>query len=128
MKVFKKLGYLLFLILVLFFIEFLSVSYSQNEITASQALNYIGQRKTVCGIVASVKYSRYSRGQPTFINIDKPYPNQIFTLVIWGSDRIKFSNIESVFVQGRRVCATGLIKSYHGKPEMVLREPSQISY
>ncbi|MEM3265842.1 MAG: DNA-binding protein [Thermoplasmata archaeon] len=127
MKSFNKFGYLLFSVLVLFFIGLLNISYSQDQITASQAIQYIGQRKTVCGVIASVKYLRYSRGQPTFVNIDKPYPNQIFTLIVWGSDRMKFSNIDSIFTQGKKICATGLIKSYHGKPEMIIREPYQIN-
>ena len=45
------------------------------------------KRLTVCGIVASAHYAASSKGQPTFVNLDKPYPNQIFTVLIWGSDR-----------------------------------------
>ena len=40
--------------------------------------------------VASAHYAERSKGQPTFINLDKPYPNAPFTVLIWGSDRGKF--------------------------------------
>jgi len=39
-------------------------------------------KTTVCGEVASTHYAVRSRGNPTFINLDKAYPNQIFC----GSD------------------------------------------
>ena len=43
---------------------------------------------------------------PTFLNFDKRYPDQIFTLVIWGGDRSKFGDPETVY-RGKRVCVTG---------------------
>jgi hypothetical protein len=45
---------------------------------------FIGRQKTVCGAVASAHFATRSKGQPTFVNLDKPYPNQIFTVLIWG--------------------------------------------
>jgi hypothetical protein len=33
-----------------------------------------------------------SRGKPTFIDLDKPYPSQDFTIVIWDDDRAKFGD------------------------------------
>jgi hypothetical protein len=40
--------------------------------------------------VASAKYAENSRGQPTFLNLDLPYPDHIFTAVIWSEDRAAF--------------------------------------
>ena len=70
----------------LFFVAVLvgSVSifaYSQDTITPEDAAKFIGQHKTVCGKVASAHFAAKSKGQPTFINLDKPYPNQVFTWV-----------------------------------------------
>ena len=50
----------------------------------------LGQKATVCGIVASATFLSRSKGQPTFLNLDQPYPRQIFTAVIWGKDREYF--------------------------------------
>jgi len=53
----------------------------------------------------------HSKGQPTFLNLDKAYPNQTFTAVIWGSDRSKFGTLESALL-GKQVCATGVIQLF----------------
>jgi DNA/RNA endonuclease YhcR with UshA esterase domain len=122
----KKVTYTMLLVLIELIFVFTSKSFAQEQINASQAVNFIGQTKTVCGVIASTKYASYSKGQPTFINLDKPYPNQVFTILIWGRDRAKFYNADRIFSVGKRICATGLISSYRGKPEMTIREPSQI--
>ena len=122
----KKVTYTMLLVLIELIFIFTSKVFAQEQINASQAVNFIGQTKTVCGVIASTKYASYSRGQPTFINLDKPYPNQVFTILIWGRDSAKFYNADRIFSVGKRICATGLISSYRGKPEMTVRGPSQI--
>jgi hypothetical protein len=78
MKRFKLL-----LIMALLF-GLLSTAIAQETITSQDAVKFICQQKTVCGTVASAHFAARSKGQPTFINLDKPYPNQIFTVLIWG--------------------------------------------
>jgi hypothetical protein len=96
-----------------------------DNVTAAEAKSHIGERATVCGRVASTRYAASSRGQPTFINLDKPYPNQIFTVLIWGSDRPKFGRPEASY-RDKSVCVTGTIKEYRGVPEIVAYGPEQI--
>lgn len=55
---------------------------SERTIPASQAAQHVGESATVCGYVASTRYLSTSRSKPTFLNLDKPYPNQDFTVVI----------------------------------------------
>jgi hypothetical protein len=81
----------------------------------------------VCGMVASSKFASQSKKQPTFINLDKAYPNQIFTIVIWGSDRGKFPEPPEDYYQGKKICVKGMIKAYRGKPEIIVNDPSQIT-
>jgi hypothetical protein len=101
-------------------------SYSPTDkITASEAKNHIGKTATVCGVVASAHYAVSSPGQPTFLNLDKPYPNPIFTAMIWGDDRPKFGTPETE-LKGKRICVTGKIEEYRGTPEIVLRDRSQL--
>ncbi len=90
------------------------------------AHKYIGMEKTVCGTVASATYALQTKGRPTFLNLDQPYPRQIFTVVIWGSDRNKFKDPPEAFFKGKRICVTGIIKDYRGKPEIIVRSPDQI--
>src|SRR5579862_7834703 len=60
------------------------------NISAVDAIHFVGQVATVCGLVASAKYASETKGQPTFLNLDKPYPNHVFTAVIWGKNRGAF--------------------------------------
>ena len=99
---------------------------AQDYVSPADAGKYIGQTKTVCGKVASTTYAVRTKGHPTFINLDRPYPNQIFTVVIWGSDRNKFKNPPEIFFKEKRVCVTGKIDTYRGKPEIIVRDPSQV--
>jgi len=45
--------------------------------------------------------------------------------VIWGDDRSKFDEPETK-LKGKRVCATGRIQDYKGKPQIVLRDAAQL--
>ena len=94
--------------------------------TPEQAKAHLCELATVCGTVASAKYASSSRGQPTFLNLDRPYPQQIFTIVIWGTDRPQFGTPETEYL-GKRLCVTGQIESYRGTLEIVVKEKSQLT-
>lgn len=96
-----------------------------KHLTAEEAKNHIGENATVCGKVVSTHFADRSRGQPTFLNLDEPYPKAIFTIVIWGSDRPKFGDPEAKY-KDKNVCVTGKITSYRGEPEIAAYSPSQI--
>ena len=124
-KSIKSLAY--FILFIFAFLVCASDSIAQQEyVNPIDAHKYTGMEKTVCGTVASATYAVRSRGRPTFLNLDQPYPKQIFTVLIWGSDRNKFKNPPETFFKGKRICATGIIESYRGKPEIVVRGPDQI--
>jgi hypothetical protein len=112
------------LISVVLFLSALQL-FAQSTYTAEQAKSHIGERATVCGLVASAHYAASSKGQPTFLNLDKPYPNQIFTVLIWGSDRPQFGTPERDYVR-KKVCATGMIEQFRGTAEIIARSPSEI--
>ena len=96
-----------------------------TTITPAAAINYVGQTVTVCGVVASANYAQQVKRQPTFLNLDKPYPNQIFTALIWGSNRAAFSYAPESLM-GRKICVTGQVELYKGKPEIIVSGPEQI--
>ena len=96
-----------------------------NKITAAEAKDHVGEVRTVCGKVASTHFAAKSKGQPTFLNLDEPYPEEVFTILIWGSDRAKFGAPETKY-KDARVCVTGKITSHREKPEIIATEPKQI--
>ena len=96
-------------------------------ISATEAASHVGSRQPVCGDVKSPKYEQSSRGRPTFLNLDRPYPNQVFTVVIWGEHRGNFPQRPEAMYDGKSICATGLIGSFQGVPQIEISAPSQIS-
>jgi len=112
-------------VLILGVLATLNYAASQTTISAREATQHIGEYAKVCGQVASTHFAYRSRGAPTFVNIDEPYPNQIFTAVIWVEDRAKFGSPETHY-NNQYICVRGSIESYRGKPEIVLRDPSQV--
>ena len=102
------------LVLVLSFS--LAPAFAQS-ITATEAASHIDQHATVCGRIAGEHTAYRSNGRPTFIDIDQPYPNQIFTVLIWSEDRANVGDLP----RSGRFCATGTIKEYRGRPEMIIR-------
>ena len=102
-----------------------TLAIAQKKLTSSEAREHFGETATVCGEVVSARYADSTKGQPTFLNLDKPYPNQVFTVVVWGNNRSKFGAPENEY-KGKRICVTGKITAYAGLPEMVADEPKQI--
>lgn len=96
-----------------------------EKIDAEAAINHVGEQAIVCGTVASAKYAINSRGQPTFLDFDRRYPDQPFLALIWGEARAKFGEPENVYM-GHKICVTGTIVTYKGTPEIVLADPSQL--
>jgi len=97
-----------------------------QTLTAEQARDHVGETANVCGRVASVHYADKIRGRPTFLNLGRPYPHEIFTAVIWGTDRAKFGEPEKLY-HHRRICVKGFISVYRSQPDMTVRTPSQIT-
>jgi len=103
----------------------ISASIAQAQtLTPAQAKAHLGENATVCGIVASEHTAASSRGKPTFINLDSAYPDQVFTILVWGDDRKAVGELPRL---NSRVCAIGLIKDYRGVPEIVVRSSEQLT-
>jgi hypothetical protein len=101
-------------------------SSSAAPLNPEDAAGHVGETATVCSLVASGKFAANSRSQPTFLDLGKPYPNADFTAVIFGDDRPKFGTPETS-LRGKRICVTGQIRDYRGKPEIILNDPSQLT-
>jgi hypothetical protein len=100
-------------------------AWAQVRITPEAALTHVGESATVCGMVASARYAAKSKGSPTFLNLGKPYPQHVFTAIIWGRRRSHFS-YKPEELQGRSVCITGTVTVHKGIAEMEVSSPAQI--
>ena len=55
------------------------------KLSPEDAVKHVGETAIVCGVVASTKFDAHLRSRPTFLDFGKPYPNQVFTAVIFGA-------------------------------------------
>ena len=95
------------------------------SLSAADAVRHMGEHAEVCGLVASAKFASSSRGQPTFLNLDRAYPDHVFTALIWGSERGAF-RYPPESLQGERICVSGTISEYRGRAQIVVSRPEQI--
>lgn len=91
-----------------------------------QAKTFKGKEITVCGTVVSTKYHEKSGG--TFINLDKKFPNQVFSVTIWKNNRVNFSYLPEDELMGKRICIKGEVGEYKGTPTMTISNEKQISF
>jgi micrococcal nuclease len=92
-------------------------------IGACQAENYYGKEVIVEGKVADTYRSKKNN---VFLNFGKPYPNQCFSVVIFSSDLYKFGDNPEKYYNQKIVRIRGKIQEYQGKPEIILKDLSQI--
>ena len=114
-----------YVLICLSFISFISTATHAAVLNPTEAEKHIGESVTICGTVASAHYAAHSKGAPTFLNLGHAYPSEDFTAVIWGENRSKFGTPENL--TGQRICVTGPITLYRGKPEMILQDTSQMT-
>lgn len=97
-----------------------------QEIPITEAMHHVGETVTVCGRVASAAYLASVTGRPTFLNMGKAYPDQLFTVVIWGQSRVRFDKPPEQLYDGMSICVTGKVETYKGRPQIEVKNPDQI--
>jgi DNA/RNA endonuclease YhcR with UshA esterase domain len=91
-----------------------------QKIGAIDTTNFYGKEMIVTGSVAQVSI----RSSIVFLNLDHPYPDSPFTLVIHSSATNQFGNLKAL--KGMSIEARGKITNYHDRPEMVLQKANQL--
>jgi hypothetical protein len=105
----------------------IAAALAQDDIVrAHEALDHAGDYAMVCGVIADARHARDSRGDPTYLNFDKPYPEQDFTAIVWGRDRKRFAPAPETHV-GAKACVYGKVERYKGKAQMAISRPEQLS-
>lgn len=96
------------------------------RIDAEEATNYIGTVAEVCGEVATARYIPQIGGEPTFLNLGSPDPDQFFTAVIWGKSRNKWKTPPEQMYSNKKLCISGMIEDHEGTPQIIVEYPQQI--
>jgi endonuclease G len=99
----------------------------KNHFNTVQAKLYSGknERVTVCGTVVSTKLS--SKGN-VFLNLDKGFPNQIFTVTIFKDQMVNFSYAPHEFLDRKTICVSGKISDFNGTPSMQIENEEAIRF
>jgi len=100
---------------------------AEQRLAAAEAAQHVNEQAKVCGFVAGGHHSSRTRGEPTFLDFEKAHPGEVFKVVIWGTDRDKFKPPPESTYDHKHVCVTGRIQLYKGAPEIVVRDPAQLS-
>ncbi len=87
--------------------------------------NYVkdDKNRTVCGTIISTK--RTNKGH-VFLDMDKKFPHQVFSISIFESSIKNFSYAPEVYLLNQQVCVTGRIGEYNNVPNMVLENEKQV--
>jgi endonuclease G len=98
----------------------------RNTFNTQQASLYAGKRDeiTVCGKVVSSKLS--SKGN-VFLNLDKMFPNHIFTVTIFNQNVPNFSYEPHEALKDKTICVTGYVtKDSNGVSGIIIENESAI--
>lgn len=98
----------------------------KNHFNTVQAAIYKDKNEviTVCGTVVSTKLS--SKGN-VFLNLDKSFPNQIFTVTIFKDRMVNFSYQPQEYLKGKTICIRGKVSNFNGTPSMVVENEKAIT-
>ncbi|MEY4927854.1 MAG: hypothetical protein RI894_2290 [Bacteroidota bacterium] len=100
-------------------------------IAPKQAKDYMGKKVAVEGLIVNTFYADFADGQPTFLNLDQPFPKNPMSIVIFETD-VKKMSFNSLAYQNKRVVITGIVESYTDeykitRPQIKITDISQIA-
>jgi len=98
----------------------------RNHFNTIQARRYMDQSTdiNVCGKVVG---ARTSRAGNVLLNLDKKYPNQIFTVFVRKENLINFPYDPEEAFQGKTICARGRVVNLSGMPAMFIEDANDLT-
>jgi DNA/RNA endonuclease YhcR with UshA esterase domain len=110
------------------FISFLFISLAvfSQTIAVEDVKNHVGETITILGKIADGRYLGSVAKKPTLLNVNKPYPNQPLTVIIYGDNRNAFGYKPEEALMNKNVFVTGKVSLYNGKPQIEVERPDQI--
>ena len=102
------------------------INFEKGQIGTAQVKYFFGETVTVCGQVVATKYKINGKSDPTYINLDKKWPETVFTLMVFGKDRINFSYKPEEFLTDKKICVTGKVGEFNGTPQIIATDETQI--
>ena len=91
-----------------------------TRIPATQAKQHVNSEATVFGNIVEV----YKTDRLFRLNLDQPFPNQPFTVVIFANKTNLFPEIDKL--KGQAVEISGKITEYRDQPQIVMMATNQL--
>ncbi|MES2003128.1 MAG: hypothetical protein V4450_01305 [Bacteroidota bacterium] len=101
--------------------------YAQASIKLEEVKLHIGDSVKVCGKVFGGRFLETANGKPTLVNIGGAFPNELLTVVIFGTDRAQFKDKPEEMWLTKTICVTGKLMLYKDKPQIVVTKMEQVS-
>lgn len=94
---------------------------AELRIEAFKAPFHVGESVMACGVLAQVT----SASKQVYLSLDKPYPNQTLTVLVWKTDYPKFTQRFGNLNQyvNKQVCARGVITAYKNTLQIQMSNP-----
>ena len=88
---------------------------------------YRGEDVTICEKPTTVYHMQDVRGAPYFLNYGSMWPKNYLTVIIWERDIPDLEINPVSYFQSEDICINGNISMYNQKPQIILRDPGQIT-
>lgn len=106
------------------FVPVSNVTSAVTKVSVDSFATHIGEKVIVCSEVFGVK----STDKITFINLDAAYPKSPLTIVVFAKDLTYFKESPAAMYNNKKICVTGKLEDFHGKPQIVVTKPEQITF
>ncbi len=102
-----------------------AMSLPKRYFNTTQAKHHVnsGKNVTVCGTVVATKLS--SKGN-VFINLDRAFPKQVFSISIFANNIKNFPYSPDEYLKGKVICVTGKLSTYNGAPSVSIENAKSI--
>lgn len=98
-----------------------NISLSAQKIQTKNAPFHQGEEVVACGELKEV--TNFRKG--VYLNMDKPYPKQTMTFIIWESDidEFKKKHGDLRMLVNTNICGMGLVSEYKNNIQIKLHKP-----
>jgi hypothetical protein len=96
------------------------------SVTSLEAKDHVGKTTTVCGKVVSLGKSLSKSGKFWFLHLDRPAPNQVFSVVVSGNKHDNVFWDPDKKYANQNICVTGYVRDTNGMIHIRADRPTQI--
>jgi hypothetical protein len=95
---------------VLFAVSLSLAQEPSGSLTPEEAWQHIGEEEVVCGQIVDTSYVKSVRDSPTYLFLERPPPEQVFTVVLPAAKRDVFGESPEKSLKGKNICVRGKVE------------------